>query len=187
MQSRNPGVLEKMIAGGFRPDDAQECGNFEMRIARDGTWYHQDRPIRRMALVKLFSTVLRRDDAGGYWLATPVEQGRIEVEDAPFTAVELQADGSGRDMTLTFRTNLDQMVTVDAAHPIRVAEDAVTGEPTPYVLVRDNLEALIVRSVFYELAELAEEQAGDDGPEMVVWSGGVPFVLGPADDGNEEG
>ncbi len=187
MQSRNPGVLEKMIAGGFRPDDAQNCGNFEMRIARDGTWYHQGRPIRRMALVKLFSTVLRRDESGGYWLVTPVEQGRIEVEDAPFTAVELQVDGSGRDQTLTFRTNLDQMVTVDAAHPIRVAEDAETGEPTPYVLVRDNLEALIVRSVFYELADLAEEQAGDNGAEMVVWSGGIPFVLGPADDETEEG
>lgn len=187
MQSRNPGVLEKMISGGFRPDNAQECGNFEMRIARDGTWYHQGRPIRRMALVKLFATVLRRDDSGGYWLVTPVEQGRIEVEDVPFTAVELQTEGSGRDRMLTFRTNLDQMVTVDAAHPIRVAEDATTGEPAPYVLVRDNLEALIVRSVFYELADLAEERAGDEGPEMVVWSGGIPFVLGPAEDGNKEG
>ena len=187
MQSRNPGVLEKMIADGLRPDDAQNCGNFEMRIARDGTWYHQGSPIRRMGLVKLFATVLRRDDSGDFWLVTPVERGRIEVEDAPFTAVEMQVEGRGRDQVLTFRTNLDQMVRADAVHPIRVAIDPDSGEPNPYILVRDNLEALITRAVFYDLAELAEEQEGADGPELVVWSDGVAFVLGPSDDGESEG
>lgn len=185
MQCRNPGVLEKMIADGFRPDDTQNYGNFEIRIARDGTWYHQGSPINRMGLVKLFSTVLRRDELGDFWLVTPVERGRIDVEDAPFTAVELQVEGQGHDQLLTFRTNIDQLVTAGAEHPIRVAQDPETGEPTPYLLVRDNLEALITRSVFYELAELAEERDGADGPEMVAWSGGVPFVLGPADDDDE--
>jgi len=187
MQSRNPGVLEKMIADGLRPDNAENCGNFEMRIARDGTWYHQGAPIRRMALVKLFATVLRRDDSGDFWLVTPVERGRIDVDDAPFTAVEMQIEGKGRNQVLNFRTNLDHMVRAGEDHPVRVAIDSDTGEPTPYILVRDNLEALITRPVFYDLVALAEERDGDDGPEMVVWSNGVAFVLGSAEDDTVEG
>ena len=178
-QSRNPDDLEKIIRAPMAPVNVTDCREYEMRIARDGTWFHQGRPINRMALVKLFSTVLRRDEAGDFWLVTPVERGRIEVEDAPFVAVELQTGGSGEARILTLRTNLDQWVTVGADHPIRVAEDPDTGEPAPYVLVRDNLEALIGRAVFYELVELAGERA--DGAELGVWSAGVFFALGRAD------
>lgn len=155
-----------------------------MRIARDGTWFYQGSPIGRPALVKLFSTVLRREDDGSYWLITPVERARIVVEDAPFTAVELAVSGAGRDQTLAFRTNLDTWVDADADHPIQVVEDEKTGEPSPYLRVRDRLDALIVRSVYYELVELAiaASEAGDLEPHGVgVWSKGVFFPLGGPD------
>jgi len=160
--------------------DPKTCGEYAIRIGRDGVWYYQDSPIRRKALCKLFSSVLRRDDAGNFYLVTPVEQGRIVVEDAPFTAVELISEGSGADRTIAFRTNLDHMVTVDGAHPIRVVENAATGEPAPYVLVRDGLEALILRPQFYELVEMAEERDMDGAPVLGVWSAGTFFALGAA-------
>lgn len=147
---------------------------FDIRIARDGAWFYRGTPINRKPLVKLFSTVLRRDDEGEFWLQTPVERGRISVEDAPFTAVEVNADGAGQDQVVTFRTNLDAMVTVDADHPIALTFDSKTGEPSPYVRVRDNLDALILRAVFYELVELAEERDGVLG----VWSHGAFYQLG---------
>jgi hypothetical protein len=158
--------------------DPDACGDFAFRIARDGTWYYHGTPIDRKELCKLFSSVLRRDDKGNFYLVTPGEQGRIEVEDAPFTAIEVIASGSGQAQTLTFRTNLDHMVTADAAHPIRVVEDKVSGEPSPYVLVRDNLEARILRAPFYELVEMAEERREVDDVILGVWSGGVFFRLG---------
>lgn len=160
--------------------DPNSIGDFPFRIARDGTWYYHGTPIGRKELCKLFSSVLRRDDKGNFYLVTPVEQGRIEVEDAPFTAVEVIASGAGRAQMLTFRTNLDHMVTADAAHPIRVVEDAETGEPSPYVLVRDNLEALILRPQFYEIVEMAEEREEDGAAVLDVWSGGAVFTLGSA-------
>ena len=168
--------LEKMI--GANPVAGDRAREYHMRIARDGTWFHEGSPIRRKALVKLFSTVLRRDEAGDFWLVTPVERGRIEVEDAPFTAVEMSVSGRGRNQILSFRTNVDDMVRVDADHPIRVAEDEATGEPIPYVAVRGNLEALIVRAVFYELVDLAEEQWDGDEAMLGIWSDGVLFPLG---------
>ena len=146
---------------------------YDIRIAADGTWFHEGRPIRRLPLVKLFASVLRRDDAGTYWLITPAERGRITVEDAPFIAVEMDRTGEGRDQVLAFRTNIDQWVQAGADHPIRVQEAAERREPRPYVLVRDRLEALIVRSVFYELAEIASEHEGGTG----VWSRGQFFPL----------
>jgi len=151
-----------------------------MRIARDGSWYHQGSRIDRKGLVKLFSTVLRRDDDGVYWLQTPVERARIEVEDAPFTAVECAGSGSGHNQVLHLRTNLDDWVEVDAEHPIRVETDDETGEPRPYLLVRDQLEALILRPVYYQLVELAVEEEASLGPEggLGVWSKGDFFVLG---------
>jgi hypothetical protein len=149
-------------------------GGFGMRIARDGTWYHQGLPIRRMPLVKLFATVLRRDEKGVYWLQTPVEKGRIEVEDAPFTAIELEVEGAGEAQILRFRTNLDDWVDCDAGHPLRVVTSK-DGEPRPYLLVRDRLEALILRPVFYQLVELAVE---GDGGSLGVWSHGHFFGLG---------
>lgn len=179
IQSRTPDDLEKMIGNPAAPGKTPEPRQYDIRIARDGTWFHQGGPIKRMALVKLFATVLRRDQAGDFWLVTPVERGRIEVEDAPFVAVELHTQGEGKARMLRLRTNLDQWVSVGSDHPIRVAEDPDTGEPAPYVLVRDNLEALIGRAVFYELAELAQTQPG--GAMLGVWSAGAFFALGPAE------
>lgn len=158
--------------------DLARCGDFDMRIGRDGTWFYQGSPITRKPLVKLFSTVLSRDAAGDYWLITPVERGRIAVDDAPFTAVEWQADGEGRDQVLRFRTNLDDWVEAGPEHPIRVEHDPQSGAPRPYVLVRDNLEALILRSVFYQLVEAAAECRVEGTVYLGVWSGGAFFPLG---------
>ena len=155
------------------------CGDIDMRIARDGTWFYQGSPIPRPALVKLFASVLERDEEGDFWLKTPVEKARIRVEDAPFVAVELTAEGEGRGQSLTFRTNLDEHVTAGADHPLRVEQDPRSGEPSPYLEVRRGLDALIARPVYYELAGLAEES--DSEPETLgVWSGGVFFPLGRA-------
>jgi uncharacterized protein len=147
------------------------CGDMDMRIARDGTWYYLGSPIGRKPMVKLFSSVLRRDDDGCTYLVTPVEKLRIKVDDAPFVAVELAA----QDGMLAFRTNVDDVVTADAAHPIRVEIDPQTDEPTPYILVRGRLEALIARPVFYELVEMAEQRDGVLG----VTSAGTFFPIGP--------
>jgi hypothetical protein len=162
------------------------CGDFDMRIGRDGTWYYRGSPIGRLPLVKLFATVLRRDAAGDYWLVTPVERGRIAVDDAPFTAVELTPDGTGRDQALRFRTNLDETVTAGPDHPIRVTHDPATGEPRPYILVRPGaegvpgLEALILRPVYYQLVELGMEETRDGDYLFGVWSLGRFFPLGRA-------
>jgi hypothetical protein len=163
------------------PGAAEECGDFGIRIARDGTWYYLGSPIGRKPLVKLFSTVLRRDDDGGFWLVTPVERGRIQVDDAPFVAVAMEAAGTGRNQTLTFTTNLDQTVTAGPEHPIRMERHPDTGEPSPYVTVRDRLDALIARPVFYDLVELGEEAIIDGRRELGIWSGGRFFTLGPVE------
>jgi hypothetical protein len=153
-----------------------------MRIGRDGTWYYMGTPIGRKPLVRLFSRVLRHDSDGRYYLVTPVEKLGIRVDDAPFLAVELVATGEGRDQVLTFRTNVDDAVTADAEHPIRVEIDPKTGEPSPYVLVRDRLEALINRPVFYQLVELGVVESRADSDLYGVWSGGMFFPIGSADD-----
>jgi len=150
-----------------------------MRIARDGTWFYHGSPIGRIALAKLFATVLRRDDAGDYWLITPAERGRITVEDVPFVAVELKAEGEGEARTLSFRTNLDDWVTAGADHPIRVVMgDELSDTPAPYILIRERLEARIGRAVFYELVGLAEERQTANGIELGVWSEQIFFPLG---------
>jgi uncharacterized protein len=155
--------------------------DFNMRIARDGTWFYHGTPIGRKPLVKLFSSVLRREADGSYWLVTPVERGRIEVEDAPFTAVELTRLGAGRAQELTFRTNLDEAVPLDSAHPLRIVPDDGRSGPQPYVLVRGALEARLLRPVFYDLVEQGEVRSGADGPEFGVWSRGEFFRLGSAE------
>jgi hypothetical protein len=160
------------------PKDLPRCGDFDIRIARDGTWYYRGNPIARKPLVKLFSTVIERDEQGDYWLATPVERGRIEVDDAPFTAVELDIAGSGRDQVLQFRTNVDDWVEAGPDHPLRVSEAPGTGEPSPYILVRDNLEALIARSVYYQMLERAVEGRVDGTDHLGLWSKGMFFPLG---------
>lgn len=165
-------------AGPSGPAPSQPiCGDFDIRIGRDGTWYYHGSPIGRKPLVRLFASVLRRE-ADGYWLVTPVERGRIEVEDAPFVAVALEVAGSGREQSLTFRTNIDEEVVADADHPLRVATNPDTGEPTPYILVRDGLEARLLRPVFYQLVALGESRPGNGQDEYGVWSKGQFFCLG---------
>lgn len=160
------------------PVSTNNRGEFPIRIARDGTWYHEGTPIRRKALARLFSTVLQRDDAGRYWLATPFERGLIQVDDAPFTAVEMEVDGRGHYATIRFRTNFDEWIVAGADHPISVEQDPETGEPSPYIMVRDGLPALILRPVFYALAESGEEVEEAGRRMLRVWSGGVAFDLG---------
>jgi len=156
-------------------EPSEICGDFDLRIARDGTWFYRGSPIGRIALVKLFAGVLRRDVDGSYWLVTPVEKGRVTVDDVPFVAVDFDSEGSGPGQRLTFRTNLDETVEVGPGRPIRVVESEV-GEPAPYVLVRPGLEARIARAAFYRLVERGEIRDGRLG----VWSGGAFFVLGRA-------
>lgn len=153
------------------------CGDLRMRIARDGTWYYRGSPITRPALTRLFAGILRRAEDGSHWLVTPVEQGRVEVEDAPFTIVELQRGGDEGDPTITLRTNLDDWLPLDAGHPLRLAP-ADAGAAVPYVTVRDRLEARVTRPVFYELVELADPQP--DGT-LAVRSYGLLFPLGALD------
>lgn len=154
-----------------------------MRIGRDGTWYYRGSAIQRKPLVTLFSSVLKRDADGQFWLETPVERGRIDVDDAPFVAVALDISGTGQSQTLSFHTNLDEIVTADRDHPIRVERDAATGEPAPYVHLRDGLDALIARPVYYQLADLAVSRQDDD--VLGVWSSGVFFELGRATDDDD--
>jgi uncharacterized protein len=162
------------LAGRRSPID---CGALDMRIARDGVWFYRGTPIGRLPLVKLFASVLRREADGSYWLVTPAERGRIEVEDVPFLAVELTVDGEGRDRQLIFRTNVDDIVTAGPDHPLRI-ETAESGEPAPYILVRGALEARLVRSVFYDLVDLSAEEEIAGASQFGVWSNGAFFSLG---------
>ncbi len=159
--------------------DPPFIGDIDMRIATDGTWFYQGTPITRPAMVKLFSTVLRRD-GDDYFLVTPVERVGIKVDDAPFVAVELSVDGKDAQQTLYFRTNVDEIVTADAAHTLFVEIDGASQEPRPYLHVRRNLHALVNRSVFYELVELAVEEKVDGVPHLGVWSAGQFFPIAPA-------
>jgi hypothetical protein len=155
-----------------------DCGDFDIRIARDGSWFYKNTPIGRPALVKLFASVLKRDAEGDYWLETPAERGRIVVEDAPFVAVEVDFAGDGAAQRVIFRTNLDQRVTLDAAHPLDMRGSA-DGEPRPYLRLDGGLEALIARSVFYGLVERAVPRVVDGVEMLGVWSDGAFFALGP--------
>lgn len=180
------GNLEKALGEGktsanIGSGGPQLCGDIDMRISRDGTWFYHGSPIGRKPLVKLFASVLHRDEDGKYWLVTPAEKCGIQVDDAAFLAVEMSVSGGGEQAAITFRTNVDEFVTVDAEHPIRVETDVETGEPSPYVLVRDGLEALIGRAVFYDLVELGEERVTDGETVLGVWSNGDFFHLGRLD------
>jgi len=146
------------------------CGDIDIRIRKDGVWFHEGTPIGREALVRLFSTVLRKDEDGIY-LVTPVEKLRIKVEDAPFVAVRVDCDGE----VLRFLTNVGDAVEAGPDNPIRVEMDPKTGEPRPYLHVRRGLEALIARPVFYELVEMAQPRDG----VMAVSSNGAWFTVGP--------
>lgn len=144
------------------------CGDIDMRIAQDGTWFYMNSPIGRKPLVQLFASVLRHDADGKYYLVTPVEKVGIQVDDAPFTAVRMSLEGAGRDQVIRFETNVDDEVTVDAGHPLRFAEEVGTGGLKPYVLVRPGLEALVSRSLFYDIAAAGRVEEGWFG----VWSSG---------------
>ncbi|MEO5494763.1 MAG: DUF1285 domain-containing protein [Sphingomonas sp.] len=151
------------------------CGDSDMRIARDGTWFHMGSPIGRQEMVRLFSTILRREPDGSYVLVTPVEKLDIAVEDAPFVAVEMKAEGDGSDAKLAFRLNTGDLVTAGPDHALRFVQ--ADHGPLPYLHVRGGLEALVVRSVYYDIAERA--LSGDDDP-VGVWSDGAFFALEPA-------
>ena len=151
------------------------CGEIDIRIRKDGVWFHEGTPIGREALVRLFSTVLRLDP-DGYHLVTPAEKMKISVEDAPFIAVRVDRDGD----VLRFTTNVGDEVEAGPDNPIRVETDPVTGEPRPYVHVRRGLEALIARPVFYELAEMAQPRPTPTGEEFGVASNGAWFPIAPA-------
>lgn len=153
----------------------QACGHSGMRIARDGTWYHEGTPIRRPAMVRLFSTVLRREPDGRHVLVTPVEKLQIDVESAPFRAVEMRSEGEGRDRRLAFRLDSGDAVILGRDHPLRLV--ATEHGPSPRLLVRHGLEAELTRPVYYELAELALSE-GSDPPG--VWSAGAFFPLDAA-------
>lgn len=153
------------------------CGDIDMRIARDGTWYYLGTPIGRKPMVKLFSTIIRRD-GDDYFLITPVEKVGIKVDDAPFVAVTLEVEGQGEAQVLRFSTNVEEQVVANDEHPLRVVIDPLTQEPAPYLLVRHNLEALIHRNVFYQLVELAQTRQIDGQNWLGVWSCGVFFPIG---------
>jgi hypothetical protein len=160
-----------------------ELRDLDMRIAHDGTWYYRGSPINRPALVKLFASVLRRENDGSYWLVTPAERGRVVVEDAPFIAVALDVEGEGRDQRLIFRSNLDEIVAAGPEHGLRI-ETADDGTPAPYILMRPGLEARLTRPVFYQLADLGAAETIDGETRFGVWSDGMFFELG--DPGEEE-
>jgi hypothetical protein len=153
------------------------CGDLDIRIARDGTWFYLGTPFGRPELVKLFSSILKKEGER-YFLVTPVEKVGIRVDDAPFVAVDFDFEGQGQDQTLTFRTQVGDLAPAGPDHPIRVERDPQTGEPSPYVLVRANLEALIDRKSFYRLVDLGCHHGGWFG----VWSGGRFFPVIPSEE-----
>lgn len=157
------------------------CGDIDMEIRPDGTWFYQGTPIGRPSLVQLFSTVLRKDEDGKTYLVTPVEKLGVRVIDAPFVAVEMNATGEGSRQVLTFRTNVGDVVEAGPEHPLRFVDEDGTGGLKPYVLVRGRLEALLARSVMYELIGHGEEIEVGGEPMFAVRSNGETFPIMPAE------
>jgi len=175
------GLFKQVSAQKLPPVDKWHpdfCGNIDMRIKADGSWFYMGTPITRARMVKLFSTVLRKDDDGKTYLVTPVEKIGIEVDDAPFVAVAVERIGEGEDQVLAFQTNVGDTVVAGAAHAIWVEINEKTAEPRPYIRVRGNLDALITRTVFYELVEMAEQCTVENGTELKITSDGMQFSLG---------
>ena len=154
------------------------CGDINMRIAADGLWHYMNSPIGRLPLVKLFSSILRLDDDGKYYLVTPVEKCGITVDDAPFTAVRMRVEGSGLTQVIYLETQVEDEVAVSAEHPLRFADEAGTGGLKPYVLMRRNLEALVSRALFYDLVALGKVE----GEWFGLWSSGVFHPMKKAQD-----
>jgi hypothetical protein len=157
--------------------DPPYCGDIGMAIRSDGVWLYQGSPIGRMPLVKLFAGVLRKDADGRHYLVTPAEKVDVAVEDAPFLAVEMEARGSGREQSLIFRTNVDDIVTAGPEHPLRFAVEDRSQGLKPYLLVRGRLEALVTRALYYDLVELAVERDTDGGRRLGLWSDGAFFAM----------
>jgi hypothetical protein len=180
-----PGLEALAPTAARPPRTVRDCGDIGMRIAADGTWHYQGGPIGRKELVCLFAGVLRREEDGSYWLVTPAERARITVDDAPFVAVELfHCPGSaenGFQQAISFRTNVDQVVTAGPSHPIRIAHPPGSDVPVPYVLVRDGLEARINRAVYYELVAHAVPETVAGHRRLGIWSRGIFFPLGDAE------
>tara|TARA_B100001123_G_C15320422_1_gene1027694 strand:- start:563 stop:1129 length:567 start_codon:yes stop_codon:yes gene_type:complete len=175
--------LVKQLERPYTRNTEMPIQNFELRIAADGIWYYRETPINRIALVQLFAKVLQKDSDGKYWLITPMERGLIEVDDAPFLAVDVNQVGGQehQDISLVFRTNLDEEIVCGPENPLRVEIEPETQEPSPYILVRDKLEARITRSVFYQLVELSSERIIKGKRILGVWSEATFFPLGPID------
>ncbi len=158
----------------------EHCGDIRMEIRADGSWWHEGRIIGREKLVKLFSTILRKDEDGETYLVTPYEKIIVHVEDAPFLAIRVdRAGAAGPDQVLAFTTNLGDVTLAGADALLRVETDAQTLEPAPYVNVRARLEAKLTRPCFYELVEMAVPNPADDGKTLGVWSQGAFFEIGP--------
>ncbi|MEL6291979.1 MAG: DUF1285 domain-containing protein [Pseudomonadota bacterium] len=180
-----PGLSELLkAAGGDSPPPVEKwdppyCGDIGMAIAANGTWFYQNSPIGRARMVRLFSRILRCDPDGRHFLVTPVEKVDVAVADAPFLAVEMDVKGQGRDQTLTFRTNVDDLVVCGPERPLRFRWQDNSDALKPYVLVRGRLDARVVRSVYYDLIELAEPETGDaaDDAPLGIWSGGTWFPI----------
>ena len=169
-------------AAGLRPVDTWAppyCGDIGLAIRGDGVWMYQASPIGRQALVKLFASILRKDADCKTYLVTPAEKVDVQVADAPFLAVEMAVTGAGKAQSLTFRTNVDDVVTVDRAHPLRFERQDPAGGLKPYVIVRGRLEALVTRAVYADIVELAVAGAGQAGTDgaLGVWSGGLWWEL----------
>ena len=175
-------AAKKASSGGLPPVHLWNppfCGDLDMRIARDGTWFYLGTPIGRAPLVRLFSTILRKD-GDDYFLVTPVEKVGIRVDDAPFVAVDFEITDGADGPVLRFETNVGDFAEAGADHPIRVVRDPETGEPSPYVLIRANLEALIDRKSFYRLVDLGEHRAHNGEDWFGVTSAGMFFPIIPS-------
>ncbi|PIE07691.1 MAG: proteophosphoglycan precursor [Rhodobacterales bacterium] len=161
--------------------DPPFCGDLDIRIARDGTWFYLGTPIGRVELVKLFASILKRED-DEYFLVTPVEKVRIRVDDAPFVAVDFSVQGAGRAQEVRFETGLGEHATAGPTHPLRVARDPESGEPAPYVEIRTGLEALIDRKSFFRLVDLCAHEDHAGARWFGLWSGGRFFPVIPSAD-----
>ena len=167
---------------GVRPVDKWNppyCGEMNMEIRADGSWWHEGTRITREPLVRLFASILRKDDDGRTYLVTPVEKIGIQVQRAHFLAIRVDRKGAGPDQSLFFTTNMGEVVEAGPDHPIRVETDPETLEPAPFVNVRGRLEAALTRPVFYELVEYAVEETTPGGSQLGVYSNGAFFPLGP--------
>ncbi len=186
-EGRDPSALDRVMreaVGERYPPvehwDPESCGEIDIRIAADGTWYHEGRPIRRLELVRLFSRVLRRDPDGHHYLVTPVEKMRIRVDDAPLHVSTMEVAGANRTRQIVFGTLTGDRIPLDAEHPLVMRARPCRGELRPYVRARGRLDALLSRPVYYRLADLVNEETVEGRERLGVWSAGCFFPLDEA-------